>query len=102
MYYDFMLNSGDSACLSILMLLAKEPSHKAKRESISEKLGLTNYHLNKYLVIMNEDLATVSENEPSFIDETTKGTFVGHNITTFINQKNLSIVLTAIKFISCL
>lgn len=87
MYYDFMLNSGDSACLSILMLLAKEPSHKAKRESISEKLGLTNYHLNKYLVIMNEDLATVSENEPSFIDETTKGTFVGHNITTFINQK---------------
>jgi hypothetical protein len=87
MYYDFMLNSSDNACLGILMLLAKEPSHKVKRENVSEQLGLTNYHLNKYLVTMNEDLAAVSESEPSFIDETTKGIWVGHNITTFINQK---------------
>lgn len=87
MYYDFMLNTGDNTCLSILMSLAKEPSHKIKRDSISETLGLTNYHLNKYLVTMNEDLAEISEKEPSFIDETEKGTWAGHNITTFINQK---------------
>ncbi|KRK46852.1 hypothetical protein FC96_GL000912 [Secundilactobacillus kimchicus JCM 15530] len=67
--------------------MSQEPTHQLQRAIISEQLGLTNYQLNKYLVTMNADLATVSEERPSFIDEVTKGIWTGHNITTFITQK---------------
>ncbi|WP_279404248.1 hypothetical protein [Secundilactobacillus kimchicus] len=53
MYYDFMFNMGDNACVSILRLLSQEPTHQLQRAIISEQLGLTNYQLNKYLVTMN-------------------------------------------------
>ncbi len=82
-----MLNMGDNACVNILRLLNEETTHQLQRTVISDLLGLTNYQLNKYLVVLNEDLATVSDEAPSFIDEVNKGTWTGHNVTTYITQK---------------
>ena len=82
-----MLNMGDNACVNILRLLNEETTHQLQRTVISDLLGLTHYQLNKYLVVLNEDLATVSDEAPSFIDEVNKGTWTGHNVTTYITQK---------------
>ena len=87
MYYDFMLNTGDQATLQILRMLNEEPTHRLERVIVAQRLGLTNYQLNKSLVTLNQDLAAVADETPSFIDESTKGTWVGHHITTLLTQR---------------
>lgn len=87
MYYDFLLNANDIACLDILRSFAQEPSHRLERIHVGDEMGLTTYQLNKFLTVMNQDLAEVAGEQPSYIEETTKGTWTGHNITTFTTQK---------------
>ena len=87
MHFQFLFNHDDSVCYAVLQHLSRSATATVTKTAIADEFGLTGYQLNKTFDAINADLATLKATPPAYLDETTKGVWAGHGITSYQLQR---------------
>lgn len=81
-----LYNKDDQVTYALLHAMLQGDLTIAKT-TLAADYGLTTYQINKYFATINADLQTISTEAPIFLDETQRGLWRAHGLTTYALQR---------------
>lgn len=104
MNYSYLFSKNDAICYAILSALSSRTSLTLTKEEVGKTHGLTNYQLHKYFDQLNADLAEISTETPTYLNEVNNTLWKAFNLNSFALQRiallylNRSPLFTALEY----